>query len=269
MSVAADNLGNLFIGDGKRPGSPDFREWDRHHRRGQRPVLLHGRRRARPDDAGPGRRKSGDRQGRKHLLLGPIGQQGTKGVRRNHQHRGGNGDYRLFRRWRPGTASHAQQSREPRVRCRRQSLHRRLPQQPGFAGGLERNHLHLRATAWLCEGLVFDAAGNLYASDETNSTVYRIDTTGKQTVFAGTGSAGFRAMAALRARQCSTQPSGLAMDALGNLYIADAVKWTRSRGESAGALSTLSSAAAPMCGNWHLTPPAISMDPTRRADLVV
>jgi uncharacterized protein (TIGR03437 family) len=71
-------------------------------------------------------------------------------------------------------------------------------------------------------GLVFDAAGNLYASDESNSTVYRIDTTGRQTVFAGTGSAGFSGDGGPATQAKLNAPSGLAMDALGSLYIADA-----------------------------------------------
>jgi uncharacterized protein (TIGR03437 family) len=71
-------------------------------------------------------------------------------------------------------------------------------------------------------GLVFDAAGNLYAAVETNSTVYRIDTAGHQTIFAGTGSAGFSGDGGAASQAMLNAPSGLAMDALGNLYIADA-----------------------------------------------
>jgi uncharacterized protein (TIGR03437 family) len=71
-------------------------------------------------------------------------------------------------------------------------------------------------------GLVFDAAGNLYAAVETNSTVYRIDTAGKQTVFAGTGSAGYSGDAGPASQATLNLPSGLAIDTLGNIYIADA-----------------------------------------------
>jgi uncharacterized protein (TIGR03437 family) len=70
-------------------------------------------------------------------------------------------------------------------------------------------------------GLVFDSAGNLYASDETHSTVYKIFPTGKQIAFAGTGSAGYSGDGGLATRAKLNQPSGLAFDAAGNLYIAD------------------------------------------------
>jgi uncharacterized protein (TIGR03437 family) len=71
-------------------------------------------------------------------------------------------------------------------------------------------------------GLVFDAAGNLYAAVETNSTVYRIDAAGKQTVFAGTGSAGYSGDGGPASQAALNAPSGLAIDAQGNIYIADA-----------------------------------------------
>jgi trimeric autotransporter adhesin len=70
-------------------------------------------------------------------------------------------------------------------------------------------------------GLVFDAAGNLYAAVESNSTVYRINTAGNQTVFAGTGSAGYSGDGGPASRATLNGPSGLAMDTAGNLYIAD------------------------------------------------
>ena len=70
-------------------------------------------------------------------------------------------------------------------------------------------------------GLVFDAAGNLYAAVETNSTVYRIDAAAKQTVFAGTGSAGYSGDGGPAVQAMLNGPSGLAMDDVGNLYIAD------------------------------------------------
>jgi uncharacterized protein (TIGR03437 family) len=72
-------------------------------------------------------------------------------------------------------------------------------------------------------GLVFDSAGNLYASDESNSIVYRIDTSGNRTLVAGTGTAGFGGDGGQATQAMLNEPSGLAMDAQGNLYIADAL----------------------------------------------
>jgi uncharacterized protein (TIGR03437 family) len=72
-------------------------------------------------------------------------------------------------------------------------------------------------------GLVFDPAGNLYASDEQHSIVYRIDTAGNRTVVAGTGTAGFGGDGGPANQALLNEPSGLALDAQGNLYIADAM----------------------------------------------
>jgi uncharacterized protein (TIGR03437 family) len=88
-------------------------------------------------------------------------------------------------------------------------------------------------------GLVFDAAGNLYVSDESNSTVYRIDPTGKQTILAGTGSPGFSGDGGPANQAMLNLPSGLAMDTLGNLYIADAGNGCVRVVNSRGVISTL------------------------------
>ena len=79
---------------------------------------------------------------------------------------------------------------------------------------------HLPGNVW---GLVFDNAGNLYASDEGDSIVYRIDPAGNQTVVAGTGKPGYGGDGGPANQALLNEPSGLALDAQGNLYIADAL----------------------------------------------
>jgi uncharacterized protein (TIGR03437 family) len=79
---------------------------------------------------------------------------------------------------------------------------------------------YAQITFFYAAGLAFDAAGNLYVSDGY-ATVYRIDTAGKQTVFAGTGSPGSSGDGGPAGQAMLHGPAGLAMDALGNLYIGD------------------------------------------------
>ena len=72
------------------------------------------------------------------------------------------------------------------------------------------------------KGVALDAAGNIYFSDSLNHVVRRVDTTGNITSVAGVaakpGFSGDRGPATAAALQ---SPSGIALDQLGNLYIAD------------------------------------------------
>jgi trimeric autotransporter adhesin len=72
-------------------------------------------------------------------------------------------------------------------------------------------------------GLALDSSGNLYISDQTKSKVSKLDTAGSLTVFAGTGTPGFFGDGAAAAGAELNVPQGLAVDADGNLYIADSL----------------------------------------------
>ncbi len=68
-----------------------------------------------------------------------------------------------------------------------------------------------------------DALGNIYISDMTGQRVYRVDAaTQLTTPFAGTGTGGFSGDGGAATSAQLDQPLGLAVDAGGNLYIADA-----------------------------------------------
>ena len=71
--------------------------------------------------------------------------------------------------------------------------------------------------------IVVDSSGNLFFSDAANDRIRRVDdSTGVITTFAGTGTAGFSGDgAAASAAQIDT-PTFLALDASGNLFVADA-----------------------------------------------
>ncbi|MBY0245537.1 MAG: putative Ig domain-containing protein, partial [Sphingobacteriaceae bacterium] len=70
-------------------------------------------------------------------------------------------------------------------------------------------------------GLAVDAQGNVYAADSGNNCIHKITKEGGISIFAGNGDAGF--VNGKKDRQASfNRPSGLAFDAEGTLYVADA-----------------------------------------------
>jgi sugar lactone lactonase YvrE len=71
-------------------------------------------------------------------------------------------------------------------------------------------------------GVAADAAGNLFIADEGNQRVRRVDAvTGIITTVAGTGTAGDGGDGGPAAGAALDHPSGVAVDAAGNLFIAD------------------------------------------------
>jgi sugar lactone lactonase YvrE len=71
-------------------------------------------------------------------------------------------------------------------------------------------------------GLAIDAAGNLYVADSAGARVRKIARDGTITTVAGTGVAGYAGDGGQATQAQLSQPSALAIDALGNLYIGDA-----------------------------------------------
>jgi sugar lactone lactonase YvrE len=89
----------------------------------------------------------------------------------------------------------------------------------GFSGDAG---LAIAATFDSPQGLVLDSANNLYLADTHNHRIRRIDaTTGLVTTIAGTGSPGFSGDNALATAVQLNLPTALALDATGNLYLAD------------------------------------------------
>lgn len=70
-------------------------------------------------------------------------------------------------------------------------------------------------------GLAFDAAGNLYISDDFHSVVRRVGTDGVISTFAGNGIPGFAGDGGPATSASLDSPFGLAADATGRLLIAD------------------------------------------------
>jgi uncharacterized protein (TIGR03437 family) len=71
------------------------------------------------------------------------------------------------------------------------------------------------------QGVAVDGKGNLYLSDTDNSRVRKVDTAGIITTIAGNGTAGFSGDGGPASGAQLNLPYGLALDAAGNLYIAD------------------------------------------------
>jgi uncharacterized protein (TIGR03437 family) len=88
-------------------------------------------------------------------------------------------------------------------------------------------------------GLAFDSAGNLYIADSENHRVRRVTPDGIISTFAGTGQEGYGGDGgpALQAR--FRLPVGLAFDAAGNLFIADAGNNRVRRVTPGGTVSTV------------------------------
>lgn len=86
--------------------------------------------------------------------------------------------------------------------------------QEGFADGVD-----AAAEFNTPSGIAFDTAGNLYIADTGNHAIRKRTPQGVVTTLAGDGSAGFRDGAAAQAR--FNGPIGVAVDALGRVYVAD------------------------------------------------
>ncbi len=90
-------------------------------------------------------------------------------------------------------------------------------------------------------GVAYDAAGNLYVSDQNQNVVRKVSPSGIITAFAGTagpfgsfgGDGGPATSADLRL------PSGLAIDAAGNVFIADAFNFRIRKVTPAGVITTV------------------------------
>ncbi|MBV8466189.1 MAG: hypothetical protein JO218_09610, partial [Burkholderiales bacterium] len=93
-------------------------------------------------------------------------------------------------------------------------------------------------------GMAFDSSGNLFLSDETYHVIRKIDTSGVITTVAGTGVDGNAGDGGQASSAKIGQPYGLAFDASGNLYIADAEYSVVRKIDTSGVITTAAGGGA-------------------------
>jgi trimeric autotransporter adhesin len=96
----------------------------------------------------------------------------------------------------------------------------------------------------LLQGIAVDAHGNVYVADLSNNVVIQFFPGGQMTVVAGNGIQGFSGDGGPATSASLNQPAGVAVDAAGNLYIADfnnnrIRKVSLSSGPGAGTITTI------------------------------
>jgi sugar lactone lactonase YvrE len=91
-------------------------------------------------------------------------------------------------------------------------------------------------------GVAVDAAGNVYVADEGNNLIRKINPAGMVTTFAGSGAAGASNGAGTAAS--FNGPTGVAVDASGNVYVADYGNNLVREISPAGAVTTLGAGPA-------------------------
>ena len=87
-------------------------------------------------------------------------------------------------------------------------------------------------------GVAVDAAGNLYIADTLNHRIRRVDASGTITTFAGTREYGFSGDGGPAVQTELSSPQAVAVDAAGNLYIADTNNHRIRRVDASGTITT-------------------------------
>jgi hypothetical protein len=88
-------------------------------------------------------------------------------------------------------------------------------------------------------GLAVDTAGNLYIPDYGSHIVQKLDTNGVLSTFAGNGTSGFSGEGGPATQAELSNPTGVAVDAAGNVYVADLFNYRVRRIDVNGTIKTV------------------------------
>ena len=97
----------------------------------------------------------------------------------------------------------------------------------------------VKAELYTPRGVAVDGVGNLYIADSGIHRIRRVDANGTITTIAGTGRAGFSGDGGPAVKVQLYTPRGVAVDGVGNLYIADRVNHRIRRVDAAGIITTI------------------------------
>jgi sugar lactone lactonase YvrE len=89
------------------------------------------------------------------------------------------------------------------------------------------------------QGITVDASGNIFVADTNNNVIRKIDSTGKTSIVAGNGAEGSASENVPAASAPLRHPVGVAVDAQGNLYIADTDNNRIRKVDTSGKVSTV------------------------------
>ena len=95
------------------------------------------------------------------------------------------------------------------------------------------------ATLYYPYGLAVDNTGNLYIADTWNHRIRRVDAGGTITTVAGNGGQGFGGGGGLAVRESLNNPTGVAVDEAGSIYIADSGNYRIRRVDAGGTITTV------------------------------
>jgi uncharacterized protein (TIGR03437 family) len=93
-------------------------------------------------------------------------------------------------------------------------------------------------------GMTFDAAGNFYVADSGNDRVRKVSPSGIITTVAGNGTHGFSGDSGPAAAAAMSSPTAVAVDAAGNLYIADGNNNRIRKVDLSGTITTIAGSGA-------------------------
>ena len=115
-------------------------------------------------------------------------------------------------------------------------------------------------TLYSPSSVAVDTAGNLYLADRENNRVRRIDAAGMVATFAGTGDRGFSGDGGLAVEAQLDRPSAVAVDAAGQVYIADSGNQRIRRVNVGGRIATIAGTGSAGFGGDGMLGTSASLD---------